>query len=159
MFGRYYSGTIQICEKSRRGPVDCICKISRSVTYCIANTCIRNVMINYAKQQNPLSSSQPRGSYNSDYSTFFAHPHCPIWPLLLDSKSFDSIMTATQARIKEDQLKWSSASDYATVLHLNRQYFRGKMLTTPYNHRPVDNKTRPDDNLLSIHDYGLLVYG
>ena len=68
-------------------------------------------------------------------------------------------MKVTRTQRQEDQLKWSSASDYATVLHLNRQFLRGEMMTTPYNHRPIDHETEPDPNLIRLHDYGFLVYG
>ncbi len=67
-------------------------------------------------------------------------------------------MKVTKVQIKEDQLKWSSAPDYAAVLRLNRQYLRGEMMTAPYNHHPIDHETEPDPNLIRLHDYGFLVY-
>lgn len=68
-------------------------------------------------------------------------------------------MAATETTIKQDQLKWSTAPDYRAVLQLNRQYFRGEMMTTPYSHHPFDDDTKPDASLLRLHDYGLLPYG
>ena len=67
-------------------------------------------------------------------------------------------MAATEEQIKEDQLKWSSAPNYAAVLHLNRQYLHGEAMTTPYDHIPVGNENKPGTDVLPLHDYGFLVY-
>lgn len=68
-------------------------------------------------------------------------------------------MALIETKIEKDQLKWSSAADYAAVLHLNRQYLRGEIMTTPYDHRLIDHDTAPDPNLLRLTDYGFFIYG
>ncbi len=61
-------------------------------------------------------------------------------------------------KIEDDlDLEWSKCENFKNLLHTNKKYIQGKINASPYYLGPLDDPSpRLIENLLKLHDYGLL---